>query len=457
MTDTTDSTTDSTAAATATPTLLIMTSLKMLIRHLRLVTYARELGVAPVMVATDGADTGRLRALMKDSGHPLSDLADLRLVADASVESVLAEVSGLAGRRSVRGVISCGEYFVEPAAATAHLLGLPGSGWSAATISRNKLYQRLLLPEFAPRWRAVAPAARSDIAGADLDWGGPLIVKPTSRMSSSGVREVASAAELADLPALLAGYPATETLLIEERVAGPEFSVEALVADGEVLWSGITSKETNEGGGRFVETAHTLPAPGLSPEDAAELERVNTEVLRRLGFHSGVAHAEFRLSPRGVVLMEVALRIPGGGISILWGLATGSSLEERIVDIALGRPVEYPRPIRRARHVFVEHPPGRLVDVLSKDAPVSWTVRDARWPLLEPSRPAAPASCRAVLVSKVPGDVLAAFVDGDARAVSVMADAPLDADSTGITGITDIADIAGEADRVRAGIEVVVD
>jgi serine O-acetyltransferase len=425
-----------------TPTLVIMTSLKMVIRHLRLIEYPRELGVAPVLLSVDGADTDRVRRLMKDSAHPLSGLAEHRTIGDSSVAAVLADVAELAGRRAVCGVISCGEYFVEPAAVTAHLLGLPGSGWPAAAISRNKLCQRMLLPEYSPRWRAILPGERSRVEVADYDWSGPLVLKPTTWMSSSGVREVRSAA---DLPELLEGYPANETLLVEERVVGAEFSVESLVRDGVLLWSGITAKETNEGGGVFVEMAHTLPAAGLSSKDAGNLERVNADVLRRLGFQTGVAHAEYRLSSQGVILMEVALRIPGGGISALWGLATGGSLEERIVDLALGRPTAYPQPVRRARHVFVEHPPGKLVDVVSRDAAISWTVRDARWPVLEPASPEAPARCHAVLVAKLPGDRLAAFTDGDARAVSVLVDAPPD------------ADIAEEAERVRAGIDIVVD
>lgn len=409
------------------PILLIMTSLKMLIRHLRLVEYAHELGVAPVMVFNRSGETGRLSELMDDPAHPLSRLAGVIPVEAPTVNAVLAGVADPAGRGAVRGVLSCGEYFVEPAAALAHLLGLPGPGWNAATISRDKLLQRYALPGHAPCWRVIPPGGREHAADAVRGMAGPLVVKPTGRMSSSGVVEVRTADEL---PAVLETYPPHETLLVEERVTGAEYSVETLVQHGEPVWCGITAKGTNEGGGAFVETSHTVPAEGLTPGQTAALTGASADVLRRLGVQDAVAHAEFRMADRGPVLMEVALRVPGGGISVLWGLATGASMEERLVDLALGRPVSYPAPIRRARHDFLPHPPGRLADVRHERAPVTWTVRDARWPELPPAAPGASAACRAVLVSKMPGDDLGPLTDGDARAVSVMVDAPLDEDIT---------------------------
>ncbi|HEU5470962.1 MAG TPA: ATP-grasp domain-containing protein [Actinophytocola sp.] len=405
--------------------LLIMTELKMIIRHLRIVEYARELGLVPVMVFSRADDLGRLRELAADPGHALSGLGELWPVPDVSVSAVLGSVPSLTDRYRVRGVISCGEYFVEAAAALAEALGRPGPGWSAAASSRNKLLQRCRLPEHSPRWRLIHPSARATVADLDWDWGGTLVVKPTGRMSSSGVREVAAPDELAGV---VGDYPAGETLLVEHRVVGPEYSVESLVADGVLRWSGITAKRTNEGGTTFVEMSHLVPAPGLPAARAEELVRVNAEVLRRLGVRDAVTHAEYRCAGAGAVLMEVAVRVPGDGISVLWTLATGSSFEDRIVDVALGREVSYPRPVRRAGHVYLDHPIGTLVDVHGGDVPVSWTTRDERWPRLRVASPDAPPRRCAVLVSKLPGARLGHIVDSDARTASVLLDAPLGAD-----------------------------
>jgi hypothetical protein len=408
-----------------------MTELKMLSRHLRVVQYARELGITPIMLFCQAGDAARLEKLRADPAHPLNALGGLWKLTDRTVDGVLAGVQDLVTRYEVRGVISCGDRYVEPAGALAHLLRLPGTGWPAARISRNKLFQRYALPAYSPRWRAVEPCAREKISMTGYEWAGfdlagPLVVKPTSRWGSSGVQKLSSPAALT---AAVRGYPDDEIVLAEERVTGPEFSVESLIQDGTIIWSGITRKQTTEGyASTFVEMAHTVPAGGLTEEQQSALLAASADILRILGVRNGIAHAEYRLAEQGVVLMETALRVPGDGITQMWDLATGGSIDERIVDIAIGRETTYPRPRRRVRHVFVQHPEGTLIDVLCPGTPVSWTARDFRWPAIEPVSCHAPSRSCAVLVSKLPGDRLGPIVDSDARSASVIVDAALDED-----------------------------
>lgn len=428
------------------PVLLIMTELKMLSRHLRMAEYARELGVTPIMLFCQAGDTARLEKLRADPEHPFSALGGLWQLADRSVDGVLAGIQDLVRCYEVRGVISCGDRYVEPAGALAHLLGLPGTGWPSARISRNKLFQRYALPGYAPRWRAIEPAARPEVSTPAFvgpgGWDGPVVVKPTSRWGSSGVRKLPSAAALA---AAVGEYPEDEILLAEELIAGPEFSVESLIQDGTVIWSGITQKETTEGrASTFVEMAHTIPAGALTSAEESALLAANADVLRELGVRNGIAHAEYRLAERGVVLMETALRVPGDGITLMWSLATGNSIDERIVDIALGRETTYPAPRRRVRHLFIQHPEGTLVDVRCPGTPVSWTVRDSRWPSVEPADGHDPSRICAILVTRSPGDKLGPIVDSDARSASVIVDAPLGEDVNKI------------AERAHAEIEIVV-
>lgn len=108
----------------------------------------------------------------------------------------------------------------------------------------------------------------------------PVVVKPIGRFSSLGVRQVHDPGRLAGI---LSGYPPDEVLLVEERVAGPEFSVESLVQEAAIIWTGITAKQTNEfGGAFFTEMSHTCPAePGdLDGRDERALREANAEVLR---------------------------------------------------------------------------------------------------------------------------------------------------------------------------------
>ena len=90
-----------------------------------------------------------------------------------------------------------------------------------------------------------APTANRH-ALADLNIRFPAVVKPASRHSSSGVLSYSSMEVLQDG---IEGYPAYETILIEDRVIGQEFSVEDLVQAGDIVFDSVTRKESTESAG----------------------------------------------------------------------------------------------------------------------------------------------------------------------------------------------------------------
>lgn len=401
-----------------------MGDLVVLARQGRLIEEAAQRGLVPLAVVSEDTDMARLNAVREDADHPLSALAEVVQVSDARIQSVLPGVQPFLRRYAVRGVISVGEVFVEPAGVLADCLGLPGAGSAASVICRNKLLQRTAASAYAPRWQVVPVAERASFALSAVAF--PAVVKPAGRFYSSGVRQVSDQAQLT---AALAQFGEDEISLVESRVPGREFSVEALVQHGKVLWSGVTGKETNEHEGPyFTELSHTSPAL-ISEDEEAALVEANTEVLHRVGVRDAITHAEYRLTPDGdVVLMEVAVRLPGDAITFLWELATGQPVETVMVDLALGLPTSYPAPRRRARQQFVDHPYGRLRDVVADGVPVSWPTRDDEWPFFVPVPASAGGTAHGVLVGRLPGDVLGPQLDSGHRSASVIVDAPLDED-----------------------------
>jgi biotin carboxylase len=407
--------------STRPPAFLFMGDLVIVARQARLIAEAHRRGLEPLLVVTPHTDPERLAACRADPTHPLSKLTEVVEVPDATVNDVLPGIQPLLRRYDVRGVLCIGDFFVEPVGMTAECLGLPGAGAGASRMARNKLLQRTALPDLSPPWRVVTPAERATVVPGEIPF--PVVVKPIGRFSSLGVYRVDGSERLTEV---LASYPPDEIVLIEQLVTGPEFSVEALVQRGEVFWAGVTAKRTNESdGSSFTEMGHTSPAE-LSETDEKQLLQANIEVLRRIGFADGISHAEFRLSGGTPVLMEVATRLPGGGITVLWELATGQPLEPVMLDLALGLPTSYPRPSRRAGQAYLDHPFGRLRDVSSTGAEVSWVERDDRWPVPRPVSAEAPPGSRSVLVTQQPGTLLGPQIDGEQRSGSVVFDAPLD-------------------------------
>lgn len=385
-----------------------------------------------ILLITGAAWRERAAECLADPAHPASAVADIAFVDGSAdregsfVPGVIAAARAWRERYDIAGAYAVGETLVEPTGLLADALAVPTPGLRATRACRSKYLQRWYLPEFSPRCAVIPPGARDAGSREALQAGGvtyPAIVKPASRHSSSGVATVKDDAELRER---LRDYAAHETALVEERITGAEYSVESLVAGGEVVFASVTGKTTTESrDGAFVELAHTVPCES----DGARrvLLEANGRMLRRLGFGSGITHAEWRIDPAGrPVLMEVAARTPGDGLPLLYQLATGAPLEPEIMRVALGQPASYPPVRRHARQVYLEHPAGVLRDV-TVDWPgivPRWVGEAGDWPAVEPGEAGDPPALRAVLVLKDRGSELTALHSSEDRAVTFLIDAP---------------------------------
>jgi hypothetical protein len=380
-----------------------------------------------VLVMTP-ADFHRYAAAHRDDpAHPASGIDEVAFIEGsvASEGSFLPGVIEHAGRwresYDVVGIYAVGETLVEPTGLVADYFDLPFPGLRAARACRSKYLQRWYLPDLSPASVLIPPGARGSVHDTAVRY--PAVVKPATRHSSQGVQMVHDHAELA---AQLAEYPAQETILVEQKITGQEYSVESLTQDGKTLYTSVTRKETTDVDSQyFVEMAHTVPAARDEAWDAVQW--ANDAMLDRLGVENGITHAEWRLDERGQAhLMEVAARTPGDGIMVLYRLATGRRMEPEILRIALGEPFDYPAARRHARQVYLGHRPGILVDV-----EVDWPGVEARWvddgnPWPDiPALPAdAPPALRAVLVYEARGTELGPIRSSDDRAVTFFIDAP---------------------------------
>lgn len=324
----------------------------------------------------------------------------------------------------MRGVFCIKEIFVEVAGLAADLLNLPFPGLRATRVCRNKHLQRVYLREYSPSFTPIPPNRRDDIANRFE--GYPGVLKPVGRNSSSGVQSIE---DREALRSQLRSYPADEPLLLEAKIEGREYSVETLVQHGKRIFENVTQKRTNEAGLRFfVELAHTIPATNLTPVETELLLSVNQRVLETLSVQNGITHAEYRLTDHGqVYLMEVAARGPGDAIPQLYHLATGKALESALIDIALGSPTSYPKPVRYARQVYLEHPHGYLSDVLVHGfdhVKPLWLHETGVRSFTEPSAAVAPPSLQEVYVQRNRHEWLGEITNSFDRCTSFSIDAP---------------------------------
>ncbi|HJQ03011.1 MAG TPA: ATP-grasp domain-containing protein [Jatrophihabitans sp.] len=317
---------------------------------------ARQLGLRPVVLV---ADPARYRYLAEDAvDFVQTDTADLR-----ALRRAVAELPG-----GVSGITSSSEYYVGSASELARELGLPHPDPDAIRACRDKAIQRELMQAASVPGPRFAKANTPDQAAAAAErLGFPVVVKPISGSGSVGVRLCGNLPELRSAvlglldatPDQLA-IPKQSAVLVEQYLAGPEYSVETF--DRQLV--GITAKQLGPEP-HFVETGHDFPA-SLPAEQARAVGAVTLRALTALGLGWGPAHVELRLTRDGPCLVEVNPRLAGGMIPTLVRQATGIDLIACTIGRAAGRPINL-RP-DRARFASIRFLLGATAGRLSGSA-----------------------------------------------------------------------------------------
>jgi biotin carboxylase len=280
------------------------------------------------------------------------ELADAFEHIDLKAEASIADAaSRYAAQGKLDGVFTAGTDFSTSVAYVCDQLALPGIGYDVALRARDKVRMRSCFSEQgvpSPRFSAVRTAdlekahALSHIPDT---LGFPLVVKPVDNMGARGVRRVQAASELRPAVTDALSYSASGTVIVEERIHGPEYSLDAIVSGGTVAVCGIADRHIRFPP-HFVEVGHTLPAD-LTAGQASELERVFKLAIRAIGIENGAAKGDIFLTENGGVVGEVAARLSGGYMSgWTYPLATGVDVTEAALRIALGRTPGELRPRR---------------------------------------------------------------------------------------------------------------
>ena len=193
------------------------------------------------------------------------------------------------------------------------------------------------------------------------DFEYPVIIKPRDNSGSRGVKLCRSKAELEASMSEAFEVSKLDTVLVEEFIEGPEFSIEGLHHDGinEVIQ--FTEKKTTE----FpynVELGHIQPAD-ISDADKQKIREIITRIGRVLRFENCPSHTELKINTQGIFVIETSPRLGGDYItSTLTPLSTGVNLEDELLRISLGKEIN-PRPhaVQYAGVHFFDFKEGSIV------------------------------------------------------------------------------------------------
>ena len=264
---------------------------------------------------------------------------------DGSARRILAR-SG-----PVAAVVAADTPMLVLAAAVAARMGLPHNPVEAVLNATDKTRQRQRWAAAGvaqPRFAIVPAGAPEDaIRQAAGAAGFPCVVKAVSLSASQGILRaddtaaaVTAARRIRQVLAA-ARRPATEPLLVEEYLPGPELSIDGLLAGGDLTVTAIFDKPAHPGRPHLRGNPARHPLPAARPVLAAAI-RTAGQAARALGLTSGPVHAELRIDDRGgqpvPAMLELAARCIGGLCSRALRFPGGTSLEELVLASALGQP-----------------------------------------------------------------------------------------------------------------------
>lgn len=321
---------------------------------------ADELGVELVVV-TDGSlgfTSGRIVKVVEAE-------CDQPELAAAALVTAAAELP-------IDAVVGVDDQGVMAASLAAMELGLIHNQPDAVAATRDKAVMRALFEKCGVAQPRFLVAEAADEIGAVAEQVGfPVVLKPLALSASRGViraDDPDAARQAAERIRSLDG--ASQSVLIEEFMPGPEVAVEALAgADGlEIL--AVFDKPDPLDGPFFEETLYVTPS-SHDPVVLAAVGDLVATAASALGIEWGPVHAEVRLTPEGPRMVELAARSIGGlcGRSLRFGMLS-QSLELLLLRSALGLGTRGMRREDRASGVMMLPIPteGTLVAVRGREA-----------------------------------------------------------------------------------------
>lgn len=264
--------------------------------------------------------------------------ADKAICANITDEEIMLEI---AREQHVDGVIHpCSEVSMNVMGRINDELGLAGITKEQAIRATNKHLMREAFEKGnAPSPKSILTDSAEDAwEHLQNDFTTDGILKPSRNSGSRGIAKVVrdmNKADFINAYNIALDESRDKSVLIEQFIEGPEFSIEIIVWNGKVNVLTVTDKKTT-GAPHFVELGHNQPSC-YSKEDVETLKAAAVAGVKALGVNNCACHAEAKLMNGKAYLMEIGARLGGDFISTeLTHLSTGIDMVAAAINVALG-------------------------------------------------------------------------------------------------------------------------
>lgn len=312
-------------------------------------------------------------AVDDDPNAPGMALADKSIVPGGLMDE--EKMVAIAKEEQVDGVIHpCSEVAMNVMGRINDELGLCGISKEIAIRATNKHLMR----EAFEKYGAPSPVSRC-FKNVELAWGcfctdfkGDAILKPSRNSGSRGIAKIPyniTGDRFAELFERAKKESRDDSVMLEQFIEGPEFSVEVIVWQGEPHVLAVTDKKTTEAP-YFVELGHNQPS--LFPEEIQQkLKDGAIAGCKALGLTNSAAHCELKVQDGKAYLMEIGARMGGDFISTeLTHLSSGIDMVAATINVVLGVEPNL-NPIEDKHGVAIRYftpKPGKVVFIENTEA-----------------------------------------------------------------------------------------
>lgn len=277
-------------------------------------------------------------AVDDDPNAPGMAMADKAIVPGGLMDE--EKLVAIAKEEHVDGVIHpCSEVAMMVMGRINDELNLHGISRETAMRATNKHLMREAFEAYgAPSPKSYCTASVEEGWSLFSSIGGKAILKPSRNSGSRGISEIEpniSKEVFFVLFERAKDASRDASVMIEQFIEGPEFSVEIIVCKGEVNVLQVTDKKTTEAP-YFVELGHSQPSQ--FPKDVVDaVKAAAVKGVKALKLNDCAAHAEVKCQEGEPYIMEIGARLGGDFISTeLTHLSTGIDMVAATIEVTLG-------------------------------------------------------------------------------------------------------------------------
>lgn len=262
--------------------------------------------------------------------------ADVFVQIDLKDREKIADLAMSYGDK-LKAVFTAGTDFSASVSYVAQKCGLISHSFEAAMNASNKVLMRKCFREKGVPSPDFVEVSESEIETLSSDDSVlfPKVVKPVDNMGARGCRLVRNKSEFEPALRDAVAFSRTGKAIVEDYMKGMEFSIDALVHEGNVTITGFADRHIFFDP-YFIEMGHTMPS-SVSEDVKKNVVDVFVKGVKALGLTEGVAKGDVKYTEKGAMIGEIAGRLSGGYMSgWTYPYASGVNLTMEAMKIALG-------------------------------------------------------------------------------------------------------------------------